>query len=124
MCRSTIREYASTIHLDGLDASPPAYPPLTKPEVIFRWTLSLSEAAECLGYSISGFRKLLRAGKGPRFMRIAPRGHFRFREDWLAEWSEQAASAPAIRDVASKKKVASPVPAVLPFGFDRALLRG
>jgi hypothetical protein len=42
MCRSTIREYASTIHLDGLDASPPAYPPLTKPEVIFRWTLSLA----------------------------------------------------------------------------------
>ncbi len=53
--------------------------------------LNLAEAAEVLGYSVSGFRKLLRAGRGPQFMR-AGRGNYRFRPEWLEGFAEQAAS--------------------------------
>lgn len=59
--------------------------------------LNLSEAAERLGYSVSGFRKLIRSGRGPRFVRVQPRGHFRFRDSDLAEFVEQAASSPVKR---------------------------
>ncbi|REK17946.1 MAG: helix-turn-helix domain-containing protein [Planctomycetota bacterium] len=59
--------------------------------------LNLAEAAQRLGYSVSGFRKLVRSGRGPRFVRLAPRGHFRFVESDLAEFLEQAASAPVKR---------------------------
>lgn len=54
--------------------------------------LNLEQAAELLGYSSSGFRKLLAKDSGPRFMRVG-KGQFRFRPEWLAEFVETAADA-------------------------------
>lgn len=53
--------------------------------------LTLAQAAEQLGYSVSGLRKLLRSGRGPRFVRPGGRGHYRFRSEWLDGFVEQAA---------------------------------
>lgn len=56
--------------------------------------LNLAQAAAYLGRKPSGFRKLVKSGKGPRYMRVEPAGHFYFRQEWLDNWVEQAA-APA-----------------------------
>ncbi|MGD9721511.1 MAG: helix-turn-helix domain-containing protein [Pirellulales bacterium] len=56
--------------------------------------LTLEQAAQALGYSASGFRKLLRSGRGPRFLRVQPRGHYRFRPSDLDDWTESLSPAP------------------------------
>ncbi len=45
--------------------------------------LNLKQAAEYLGYSASGLRKLLRKPDGPPFKKI---GQLRFRREELEEW--------------------------------------
>jgi len=54
--------------------------------------LNLKQAAARAGYSVSGLRKLVYAGRGPRFSRVGARGHFRFRPEWIDDWQERNAS--------------------------------
>jgi excisionase family DNA binding protein len=65
--------------------------------------MNLSEAAKHLGYSVPGFRKIMRDGRGPRFKRAGKQGHFRFKQEWLDEWLEQGADEPAAPAKRKKK---------------------
>jgi excisionase family DNA binding protein len=56
--------------------------------------LTLNQAADLLGYSPGGLRKLLKAGRGPRFTRACGRGHYRFKPEWLEGFVEQGAAPP------------------------------
>jgi excisionase family DNA binding protein len=75
--------------------------------------LTLTEAAKYLGRKPNPLRKLLKRGFGPRFQRVAPGGHFYFRQEWLDEWIEQTASP------APKRK--PQLPSVSQFGLDSRL---
>jgi hypothetical protein len=74
--------------------------------------LSLSEAATYLGRKPGPFRKLVKRGFGPRFQRVAPAGHFYFKQEWLDQWIEESASP------APKRKH---LPIQSQFGFDLQL---
>ncbi len=56
-------------------------------------SVGLRFAAQFLGYSESGLRKLLATGRGPRYTRAGGRGHFKFPIEWLQEFQEQGAPA-------------------------------
>ena len=77
--------------------------------------LDLNEAAKELGYSVSGLRKLIRAGRGPRFTRAGGRGHFRFRQEWLDEFQEQGALVVSAKE--KRPELVGPQ-----FQIDRSLL--
>jgi excisionase family DNA binding protein len=76
--------------------------------------LNLNEAADVLGYSVSGLRKLIRANRGPRYTRAGQRGQFRFKQEWLEEFVEQGATP--VKPLRVRPKIKSQ------FGFDPALL--
>ena len=57
--------------------------------------LDLAQAATYLNCGVSTLRKLLKTGNGPRFMRIQPRGHYKFKREWLDNFVEQTISAPS-----------------------------
>jgi hypothetical protein len=80
--------------------------------------LNLSQAAEILGYSTSGLRKLVARGD-VRFFQSRPHAPLRFKPEWLEEFIERG-SKPIEPAVRTRKPKRGPIE--LRHGFDSRLL--
>jgi hypothetical protein len=81
--------------------------------------INLRQAAELLGYSESGLRKLIARGD-IRYFQVRPHAPIKFRQEWLDEFIDRGTkpSEPETRTRTTKPKP----PTVGSFGFDPALL--
>jgi excisionase family DNA binding protein len=85
--------------------------------------ISLSEAAELLGYSVSGLRKLVRR-REIQYFQAGPHSPLKFRREWLDEFISAGSVAPGESGEPSPpKKRSKPQRAIEPrSGFDSRLL--
>jgi hypothetical protein len=72
--------------------------------------LDLKQAAELLGYSTSGLRKLVRRGD-VRVFQARPHAPLKFRPEWLDEFIEARSTTPS-EAPAQQRRRAKPAPPV------------
>lgn len=82
--------------------------------------ISLSEAAELLGYSTSGLRKLV-ARRAIQFFQARPHSPIKFRREWLDEFVEAGSIKPGAPATAQKRRKPKRDPIEPCFGFDSSL---
>jgi hypothetical protein len=83
--------------------------------------LSLSQAADILGYSTSGLRKLV-AKRAIQFFQAGPHCPIKFRREWLDEFIEAGSIKPGAPAEVQKRRKPKPVPLdASRFGFDPSL---
>lgn len=84
--------------------------------------ISLSDAAQLLGYSTSGLRKLVRR-RAIRFFQLRPHSPIKFRREWLDEFVAAHCAEPgAPADVKKRQKPKAGSIVEPAFGFDPSLL--
>ena len=85
--------------------------------------ISLSEAAELLGYSTSGLRKLV-AKRAIQFFQARPHSPIKFKREWLNEFVEAGSIKPGAPAAVQQRRKAKVGPAQVDgsrFGFDPSL---
>jgi excisionase family DNA binding protein len=85
--------------------------------------ISLSQAAELLGYSTSGLRKLVRR-REIQYFQARPHSPIKFRREWLDEFVESGSTKPGPVDPGPRpRKRKTPPLKSGAHGFDASLLK-
>lgn len=83
--------------------------------------ISLSQAAELLGYSTSGLRKLVRR-REVQYFQARPHAPIKFKREWIDEFIEANSTNPGMVEAPRPRKRKTPLLKSGAHGFDASLL--
>lgn len=83
--------------------------------------IPISEAADLLGYSVSGLRKLVRK-RAIQFFQAVPHSPIKFRREWLDDFVDAGSIKTGAPAKVQKRKRPASLETTGRFGFDPSLL--